>query len=491
MNKPEHSNINDEKYKNTRAYVLESLIKINKNSGYGNRMMDSILENEDISDMSSGFFTRLFYGCIEHNIYLDYILRQNINCSVNKLNPYIHYILVMALYQLLFMDKPEHSVVDESVKLAKKYQKRYSGFVNGVLRGFIRKNKKFTLPNRQKERQKYLSVKYSHPQWMVDMWFKEYGADFTEDLLRANQKKATIFVRINTLKLSKNSIDMLRFYHNQYQPMHSITVDGYDKLLLTATPFDDVLELRSGATANFLKTDAFQKNYFYIQDLATAAVSYVANPHKGDKIIDMCAAPGGKSIHMATLVNNDAEIIAWDIHEHRVHLIKENAKRYGASCVIANRKDSTKFDKKYENYADIVLVDVPCSGLGTIRRHGDIKNNRNIEDIKEISKIQAKLLEVAARYVKDGGSLVYSTCTLSNEENYYQIKNFLQHHTNFTLVKQKDMNLPNSWYNTNIHSFRHKMSKNEIGIENIGMELYPNIHGTDGFYICKMIKQWS
>ncbi len=448
--------------KTTRAYVLESLIKIYIDSGYGNRITDSVLD-EGIDKVSSGFFTRLFYGCLENNIYLDYILRQNIKTSVNKLNPYIHYILIMAFYQFLFMDSvPDHAIVDESVKLAKKYQKRYSGFVNGVLRGFLRRHKKIMLPKKTKEPIRYLSVVYSHPKWLVSMWIEQYGYDFTEKLLMANQKKSPIYVRVNKLYFSD---------------------DFVNKFNVKKTVFDDVFRLdENSSIAEIFNTVEYKNNSIYIQDLGASGVAHVVVnsltkniSSVKPKIIDMCSAPGGKSLHIASLLNNKAEILSWDIYPHRVNLMQQNVNNYGASCIITECRDSTIFDDKYNNYADVVLLDAPCSGLGTIRRHPDIKIHRKKEDIYSIAKLQQKLLEIASKYLKIGGSLIYSTCTLSSLENELQIEIFLKKHNNFTLVEQNNMNLPISWYN-------------KLHIKNIGISLYPHIHGTDGFYICMMTK---
>ncbi len=491
--------------KTTRELVLESLVKVYKDAGYGNRITDSVLTG-DIDKMSSGFFTHLFYGCIENNVYLDYILRQNIKTSVNKLNQYIHYILVMALYQFLFMDSvPDYSIVDESVKLAKRYQRRYSGFVNAVLRSFIRKDKRFSLPNPKKDNIKYLSVIYSHPEWLVDMWVKQYGIDFTEKLLKSNQEKAPTFVRYNSLVDdcgSREDFEGIEGCENR-KDYEKINNQNINNIALHSTVFDDVFCLdEEDSLSDLLASSEFAKSKLYIQDLGASAVGHVVadvirnkysdGEFTGTKatgadssldlgatyiptIIDMCAAPGGKSLHVASLLKNNARIFCWDIYEHRVNLIRQNASAHGASCIVAECKDSSVLDERYIERADVVMLDAPCSGLGTIRRHPDIKIHRKKEDINLIAQLQQKLLKTASKYVKKGGSLIYSTCTLSSVENEIQIHKFLSDNKNFTVVEQNHMNLPNSWYNVMYE-------------KNIGVCLYPNIHGTDGFYICKMTK---
>lgn len=450
--------------KTARQVALESLIRIETKRSYGNKALESAIKKQNFSDWDKRFVTRLFYGTLEYSIFLDYVLRQNIKVSLRRLDPHIHQILNMGLYQLLFMDGvPDHAVVSESVELAKIYKKKYKGFVNGVLRGFLRKNKTYTLPSKDKDPIAYFSICYAHPKWLVEMWADAYGLLFCEKLLKANQKPAHLTLRVNTLKTNAKTLKK------------SLEAKGY---ACREGPFFDTMIMEESASTGIIETEWFQKGHFYIQDSAAIAVGHVSGVKAGDTVIDMCSAPGGKATHLATLMEDKGKVLAWDIHENKLKKIKDNAIRLDINSIVTEQKDAQKIVLDLENKADIVLLDAPCSGLGTLRRHPEIKLFRQKEDIANLVSIQKKLLATGAGYVRPGGVLLYSTCTLSSEENQNQIYEFLMNHPQFKPVEIEKMDLPDSWYN------KKTISKSK----NIGIELYPHEHDTDGFYMCKMVK---
>ncbi len=419
---------------NPRETALLTLYEIEYENAYSNMALKSALRG-DMDSRNRAFVSQLVYGVIRRKLTLDYIISKYSRVKIKKLSKYVLLILRLGVYQLYFTDKiPESAAVNESVRLAKKYCAKSSGFVNGILHSVIRGRKTLEYP---KERTAFLSVKYSFPEEMVK-YFERF--DFCEELLESLNKEPRTTIRLNRLKCD-GLLDI---------KAEECTLYEYARYI-ARTDLASLAEYKDGK--------------FIAQDVAAMMASEALCPRPDELCIDMCASPGGKTTHLAELMGNKGRIMAFDIHPHKVDIINKNAERMGLSIISAECADATIRREELCGKADKVLADVPCSGLGIIRRKPDIKWNK--EDISSLPKLQMKILENAASYLKPGGELVYSTCTLVKEENEGVVCEFVKKHPDFEFTK---IELPGP-----------------LMRENSGyITLYPNIDGTDGFFISKI-----
>lgn len=437
---------------NARRIAVDVLVDIEKNNAFSNIALKKALRNKEVEDRDRRFVTELVYGVVENKIYLDYIINILSKIKMNKVKLEVLNILRIALYQIIFLDRiPSAAAVNESVKLVKKIEFGATGYVNGLLRSYLRRRDELILDKEHMDIAEYLSIRYSHPKWLVDKWLKDFGEIFTEGLLQGNNATPPLTVRTNTLKTNKDAL------------MKELMAEG-----LTVEEGKYVPEaLHIGNAASIEKLKSFQQGLFQIQDESSMLVSHVLGPKPGEFVIDLCAAPGGKTTHMAQLMENKGKISAWDIHEHKVKLISDAAQRLGITIIDERCFDAKKLDETFLEKADKVLVDAPCSGLGIIRKKPEIKYNKNLEDIEEISDLQLDILKNGAKYVKKGGQLVYSTCTIEKQENIGVMERFLAETQNFELEDINEI-LPLC-----------------LRSEQKYVQLYPHIHGIDGFFICK------
>ena len=421
---------------NSRELALSALYQIEYKGAYSNIILKkTLLAGMDRRD--KGFITQIVYGVVRRKLTLDYIISKYSSIKLKKMSKFILLILRMGVYQIYFMDKvPDSAAVNESVKLAKKYCGKSSGFVNGVLHSVIRGKDTVEYP---KDRTEYLSVKYSFPVELVKI-FSEL--DFCEDLLESLNEEPKTSLRINTLKCTDLTIEDAELEKN---PLYEFA--------RTASGFD------------IASSKEYNEGKFIVQDAAAMMASLALAPRENETCMDVCAAPGGKTTHMAELMKNKGKITAFDIHPHKVEIIKKNAERMGIGIIDAICADASVFNHDYKETADKVLVDVPCSGLGIIRRKPDIKWNK--ENIDELPLLQYEILENAAAYLKPGGELVYSTCTLNKRENEDVIVQFVKNNNEFEFV---EIDIPEP-----------------LGRKNNGyITFYPNLDGVDGFFISKI-----
>ena len=441
-----------------REISFNILTDIYLNDAYSNIAIKKHLQ-EGVSNQDENLVREIVYGVLENEIYINYILRKASKIRIKKIHPKILIILKMGIYQLGFMDRiPDSAAVNESVKLAKKHgHKGTIGFVNGVLRN-ISRNKDEFLKIDVKTKSEYISIKYSHPKWIVDRWIKVFGEEFTEDLCMINNSKPELNIRVNNLKTNKEELK------DRLEEKGFLVRDGkYAR---------DIIIIENPSRITELKE--FKEGYFFIQDESSSLVGQIMNPEPNSVVLDICSAPGGKATHMAEIMGNKGRVLSRDIHENKLELIRENAKRLGIKIIETKSSDARKRDESLVNTADYLLIDAPCSGFGLIRRKPEIKWNRKEEDINELTKIQYEILNNGKDYLKVGGTLVYSTCTIENDENINMIKRFLDENKNFKLLKIEE-------------NFKNKEDIRTM--EEGFLQLYPNIHGTDGFFISKMIKE--
>jgi 16S rRNA (cytosine967-C5)-methyltransferase len=440
-----------------REIALKILFDVSEKDAYSNISLNKHLEAHDLKKVEKAFITELVYGTIQWRLTIDYIIQKFSSVKLKKISPWILNIMRLGVYQIVYLDKvPESAACNESVSLSKKYgHSASSRFVNAVLRNIIRNKENIEYPDRETDFEKFLSVKYSHPEWLVKNWVKRFGNDFTESLLISNNKLPDFSIRVNTLKITKDQL-IEQFNQNEIE-------------FKKAKYIDEALILQN--PSGISKMDEFKKGYFAIQDESSMLVARILDPKPGELVIDVCSAPGGKTTHIAQLMGNTGTVISRDLHMHKINLINEAVKRLGINIVRAEQFDATVLDENYIKKADRVLVDAPCTGLGIINRKPDIKWSKTLEDKKEITKIQLKILKTASEYVKYGGTLVYSTCTIEWDENEGIVREFLRDKNEFYL---EDIT-------SNISPKIEKATAKEGFIQ-----LFPNIDDVDGFFIAKL-----
>jgi len=439
---------------NAREISLKILLDVENEEAYSNLLLNSKLNNVELSDIDKAFITKLVYGVITYKRTLDYIISKLSKVKIKKISKPILNILRLGIYQVYYLDKiPNSATVNESVKLAKKYGHQASAnFVNALLRNVTNKDKHEFFKDIKNEKEE-LAIYYSYPDWIVELYVKQYGLERTKTILKVNEKELIDCIRVNTLKTTRD--ELLQALGN-----YSVEKGRVEDIIYTK----DIKKL--------LVSEYFKNGLFTVQDEAPALVGHIIDPKENEEILDICAAPGGKTTHLAQLANDKAKITAFELHEHRCKLIKDLCIRLGVNSIKVEQKDATIFDENLVEKFDKIVVDVPCSGLGVIRRKPDIKWNTTEEDAKNLKEIQYKILTNASKYLKKGGILVYSTCTNNFDENEGIVNGFLDKNKEFQIA--------------NIYNIPQDFMED---VYNDGMlELLPDKNGCDGFFICKLTK---
>lgn len=444
---------------NAREGALNILYSIEVDKAYSNIALNKEFKENQYTKLDRNFITELVYGTLENLVFIDYVIQQFSNIKLKKMDPWVLNLIRLGVYQVFFLDKvPDFAAVNESVNLSKKYCRKASGFVNGLLRNIVRNKENIKMPNKEMEYEKYLSVKYSHPQWMIKRFLNHFSKDFTEELLKANNKTPKLYIRVNTLKTTVDKVLSL-LKQEEIEVEQSFYIP---EALIVDAGFSQLEEL-----------DIYERGFIYIQDFSSMLVAKILDPREGDFVIDVCSAPGGKTTYIAELMKNKGQILARDIHNHKLKLIEKSVKRLGINIIDVEKFDALDLDHSLLDKADKVLVDAPCSGLGIIRRKPEIKYRKAVEDIKSISQIQKRILQNASKYVKKDGELLYSTCTIDPDENNNVVEEFLRENPRFQLIEINEI------YKTNLPGeHRDKM-----------IQLYPNLHEVDGFFIAKLKKK--
>ncbi len=442
---------------NIREIVLGILMEITEEEAYSHVVIRNVLEKyQYLEKRDRAFISRVAEGTLEHLLQLDYIIECFSKVPVYNMKPLIRNLLRISVFQLKYMDSvPDSAVCNEAVKIA---QRRgfynLKGFVNGVLRNAARGLDSVAYPDREKEPVKYLSVIYSVPEWMILKWLDQFGFETVEIICRSFHESRGTVVRCNLDKASKEEII-------QELKMQDITVKQHPYL-------DYALEI---SDYNYMKAvSAFKKGWIQVQDISSMLVTEIAAPNWGDHCIDVCAAPGGKSLHLADKLCGSGFVESRDVSEFKVKLMQENIERTGVINIQAKVMDATVYDPDSFQKADIVLADVPCSGLGVIGKKQDIKYKMTEAKQMELVRLQQKILHVVQNYVKPGGVLIYSTCTIGMDENQMNVKWFLEHYP-FQLESIDSYICP---------ELRGKTTKGGY------IQLLPGIHESDGFFIARL-----
>lgn len=438
--------------KSARQVAFEALLKVHRDGAYSNLVVDSLLkENKDMDERDKAFVCNLVYGTLDRLIVIDYNLGLYLNQPVKKLKPELHTILRMGTYQLLFMDKvPSRAAVNESVNLAKVNKSSFAAsLVNAVLRRVSDNGIK--LPEGNATDPEYLSVKYSCPEWIISLWIDAYGIDNAVSLAEKALEAAPVVIKVNT---TKTTTDELIWKLAEAGVIAEKTDIVPNALIISNTGSVEELE-------------SYKNGLFHAQDIASQLCCLAVDAKEGETVFDLCAAPGGKTFTIAENMNNTGVVRSFDVYQSRVELIRNGAKRLGLDNVYSYLSDASIFNENY-GVADKVLCDVPCSGLGIIRRKPEIRF-KNKAEIDNLPELQYRILCNATKYLKDGGRLVYSTCTLNPKENSEVCDRFLNEHPEFESVRIHN-DLP------------------RYGEDDKYLTLMPHIHSTDGFFVAAFVK---
>lgn len=446
---------------NLRELVLEILLSVTKDGMYSHMAISAVLDKyQYLTKQERRFITRVSEGTLEHMIELDYIINQFSNTKVGKMKPVIRCILRMGVYQLKYMNSvPASAACNEAVKLAvKKGFTNLRGFVNGVMRNISRNLENVSYPKETEDKSYAWSILYSIPQWMIVNWMRDYGEEKTKSMLeaflhqypttiRVNQRKITpeeLAHRLESQGITVNPVTFLECpqqdapasRYTRHELNYALAIEGYDYL---------------GAL------EEFREGLFSVQDISSMLVAEIAAPKQGDYVIDVCGAPGGKSLHIAELLQGTGHVDTRDLTEYKVGLIQENIIRTGLTNIEAKEADARVLEEDSIEKADIVIADLPCSGLGVLRKKTDIRYKMTEEKQKSLSLLQKEILAVVHQYVKQKGTLVYSTCTLNRQENEEVTQWFLTSYPQFTLEQQR--------------------------------QVFPDEGNGDGFYIAKFLRK--
>lgn len=439
--------------KSTRQLALEAMVSIMENGEYCDKVLHGILEKYPLEQRDRAFLMRLVEGTVERCIELDYVIDHYSKLPVAKQKPVVREILRLAVYQIMYMDQvPDSAVCNEAVKLAcTNHLIPLKGFVNGVLRNVVRFYEDTPYP-KAKDEVRHLSVWYSMPEWIVKRFIDRYGFGQTEEILQNFlQEDRGISLRCNLSKASREDI------------ISSLQRQGVK--VEPGRLFQDALHIRNYGRLNEL--EAFQKGWVQVQDESSLIVGAAAPVDENSTVIDVCAAPGGKSIHLADKMNGEGLIRACDLTKDKVSLIRQNLIRTGFHNVKLKKHDAMEFLSEWEETADVVVADLPCSGLGVMGHKADIKYKTKPQDIKALAEQQRKILQTVHRYVKPGGTLLYSTCTIAPEENEQQAEWILQN-LPFEAVSLEDA-VPDA-----------------VKCETAGdgyIQILPDLAGGDGFFL--------
>lgn len=440
---------------NVRQVALQILHDIDIKQAYANIALANALNRNKLSNQDRRFLTELVYGTTKAWGTIDWIMSCYVDRPLVKIPPIIRNILRLGLYQLFFLDRvPASAACNQSVELAKHFgHVGTAKFVNAVLRTAVRDPQKAAFPSREQDLIRHLELTYFHPQWLVKRWVDRLGAEAAEKLLAENNLSPRLSFRTNTLITTRNDA------------IKQLTSEGIQCVASNWTPEGIVCQEVTALSS----VTALTQGLVQVQDESSMLVGHVVKPQPGEFVIDACGAPGGKSTHMAALMENKGRLISVDLFEHKLKLTRDNASRLGITCLETLQMDAVNLSDKFSAMADRVLVDAPCSGLGVLRRKPDSRWRKTESQLRDLPNLQLAIINSASACLKPGGILVYSTCTTEPEENEMVIRRFLSAHADFTL-ESAGAYLP-------------QPRKEEM------IQLWPHIDHVDGFFIARMKKQ--
>ncbi|MHC6179561.1 16S rRNA (cytosine(967)-C(5))-methyltransferase RsmB [Clostridium sp. JNZ X4-2] len=439
---------------NARNTAVKILKQVLYDNAYSNTVLSMYLNREDLGKKDRALVTEMVYGTLKYKYTIDSILGSFIKSSLKRMDADIVNILRISIYQLRYLDKiPEFAVVNEAVELSKERSVKLSKLVNGVLRNYLRNKDNFMYEDKGDKIHR-LCFKYSFPHWLTELFITQYGESIGERILKNSNAVPKITVRVNSLKAEYEQV------------WNELIKNGYD--VEKGIVCREAVVIKGGG--NIESNPLFREGYITVQDESAMLVANLMDIEKNMTVLDLCSAPGGKSCHIAELMNNTGRVYSYDLYENKLALVKDNAKRLGIENIVCSRMNGERYAEKLSGTADRVLIDVPCSGLGLIRKKPEIKWNKDQQSIDSLIKIQRNIMCNSSKYVKLGGKLVYSTCTLNKMENGENIKWFIKKNPQFKLERLDYGNFGNI--------ICHREGY---------ITILPN-DNVDGFFIAKMIK---
>jgi 16S rRNA (cytosine967-C5)-methyltransferase len=444
--------------KTPRHIAVEILNRVEEQDAFAEPLLDTALSHARLMNIRDrSLITQVVYGTLRMRGHMDWIIGHLYKGDYLSMDVSIKNIMRTGLYQLLFTDRiPDFAVVDEAVEITKKMHPAGSGLVNAILRNAIRKKGTIAYPDMKKDPAHHISVLHSHPLWMVKKWIEILGVEETALLCKANNEIPLAVLRVNTIKTTREKL------------IDECSRQGMDVKVTVFSPDGMIL---SHPAMPIRETAFYSAGHIQVQDEASQLISRLVDPKPGENVLDVCSGTGGKTTHLAALMNNRGRITAFDISEKKIADLKKNAERLGVINIDTKTGDARKMQEEaiYGSF-DRILVDAPCTGLGTLRRNPEIKWRTKEEDPKKFSALQKTILASAAQYLRKGGFLIYSTCTITSDENEEVIDDFIVHHKDFICVHPPDA----------INSFL---------IGDMGyFKSYPHKHGTDGFFGAVLVK---
>ncbi len=441
-------------YEGVRGLAVKILNRVERTDAYLEKLLDNEMRNSELSGQDKALLYEIVHGVIRWMGRLDWVLNGFYKGQFSKAIPNLKNGLRVALYQIMFLDRiPDHAIVNEAVEFVKKLQgQKPADLTNAILRNIIRSKNAIRYPDPEEDLIGYLCAYYSHPSWMVKRYLERFGREATEKLLTANNEKPYLTLKINALKTSPEDFKHL---------LHSVNLK-----FIQGKYLHEFFQLQN--LTNITAWDYYNQGYFNVQDESAGLACRLLDAQPGMRVLDLCAAPGGKSTYIAGLIHDEGEIIALDRYESRLNIMRKNMERLGIKSVKtievnALDYEDTKFDR--------ILADVPCLGSGTLSKKPDIKWKKDVFDLRKINELQYELLVKASNLVKDGGVIVYSTCSIEPEENFELVKKFLSDHPEFKLIDASE--------------FFNK----EIVDANGCIQTLPHVHHMDGAFAAKLVKE--
>ena len=434
-----------------RELALKVLLDSERRDAYLNILLSSKLESSVLDRRDRAFTTELVQGTMRMKGTLDWVLERFSDREPGSLEPALLWIIRLSAYQMLFMSVPDHAACDQGVRLARRHIGRGgAAYANGVLRSLARGRGEITYPDPDEDFARYLEVKYSHPRWVIDMWIDELGRDRAESLCEADNVPRPVSIRCNLLKTGRDWL------------ASSLGGRGFNVDISPLVP--EGILLSGGGSIGAL--EEYRNGDLTVQDQGSVLVGHAVSARPGMRVLDMCAAPGGKSTHIAELMNNNGRVLALDINAARLSLLEESAVRLGDTIIEARVMDATSVSKVIAERFDRVLVDAPCTGLGTLSRRPDVRWRKAARDIDALSRLQVDLLTEGSRMLEAGGIMVYSTCTISKKENESVVEEFLESNPGFSSLDAGSL-VPG-------------------GLSGRYLQLFPDVHGCDGIFIAAL-----
>jgi len=438
--------------KSIRHLAADILTQVNQSGVFASSLLDEILEQQHLSQTADGkLLTFLVYGVLRNRGYLDWIIAKLYHAHFEQLEEIIKNILRVALFQLAFSERlPSFAVVNEAVKHAKRIRRDKTALVNAILRNYLRRRHLVSFPSPHDDPAQYLSIVHSHPRWLVDEWINIFGAEETMSLCASNNKLPPMTARVNTLKISRENL------------INRLAQEGFSPAPTSFSPDGIILDQGDKPPQ---KTAAFSEGFFRLQDEGAQLISLLAAPQPGELVLDACAGSGGKTTHLAMLMNNNGRIIAADKNISSLQALNQEVRRLGIEIIETHPMDlNLGLPVEFQSSFDLVLVDAPCSGTGTLRRNPEIKWRLQPADVEKSTVLQEKILHRASQAVKKGGRLIYCTCSLLSAENENIVERFLSAYREFCFGSPPSF-LPKSLFDRGLF-----------------LRTYPHVHGTDGFF---------